>query len=503
MSIQSRQARNEIYRSAIEAAVPYGEDVVKRTFRRFATTDLFFLLTHVLRRPDVNNDWLYDRCNEVQSRPNGYLDLWARGHYKSTLITFGLTIFELLSDPELTFCIFSHKSPAAKDFLSQIKTEFEQNERVKYLFDDILYQNPQKEADSWSLDGGLVLKRKGNPKEPTISTSGLVDGQAIGMHFNRLIYDDVVVPASVSTPEMIKKTTNAFKLSLNLVSKDDYELRGIGTRYHYNDTYRTIIEDGILKPRIHKATVDGTATGEPVFFSKEELAEKRRHMGGYIFGCQMLQDPKADGVAQFRKDDIRYYDKKPQLAEINIYIVVDPANEKKKTSDYTCMWVIGLGPDKNYYVLDGLRDRLNLTERTEALFDLVSQYFPLNVGYEKYGLQSDIQHIEYVQDQKNYHFSIVPVGGSTGKTDRILGLVPSFEEHRWYYPKKLLKATSDGKVIDLVKTFIDEEFVDFPVVGHDDMLDAKARILAPELKARWPLNNGAMDTDFVHDGAYC
>jgi len=503
VSIQSRKARIEIYRSAIEAAVPHGPEVVKRTFRKFATTDLFFLLTHVLRRPDVNNDWLYDRCNEVQSRPNGYLDLWARGHYKSTIITFGLTIFELLSDPELTFCIISHKSAIAKDFLSQIKTELEQNERVKYLFDDILYQNPQKEADTWSLDGGLVLKRQSNPKEPTIGTSGLIDGQAIGMHYRRIIYDDVVTPASVNTPEMIKKTTDSFKVSLNLVSKENYELRGIGTRYHYNDTYREIIKNGTLKPRIHKATVDGTVRGEPVFFTREELDKKYNDMRGYIFACQMLQDPKADGAAMFKREDMRFYKKRPALGGMNIYIVVDPADSKEKTGDNTSMWVIGLGQDQNYYVLDGIRDKLNLTESTEALFDLVRTYYPIAVGYEKYGLQRDIQHIEYVQDLENYHFNIIQVAGPVKKSGRISGLVPSFEDHRWYFPEKLIKTTVTGEVVDLVKLFIDDEFVDYPVVAHDDMLDSLARILSPELKVRWPVSGGAMDVEYVSDKAYC
>jgi hypothetical protein len=75
------------------------------------------------------------------------------------------------------------------------------------------------------------------------------------------------------------------------------------------------------------------------------------------------------------------------------------------------MWVIGVGGDKNYYVIDGVRDRLNLTERTKMLLMLHRTYRPLGVGYEKYGMQADIEHIEYVMERQNYRFTITPLGG--------------------------------------------------------------------------------------------
>ena len=93
----------------------------------------------------------------------------------------------------------------------------------------------------------------------------------------------------------------------------------------------------------------------------------------------------------------------------NLYLLVDSANEKKKTSDYTVMVVIGLGPDNNYYLLDGIRDRLNLTERTEKLFEFHRKWPQIknHVGWEKYGKDSDIQHIQYVMEEKNYRFGII------------------------------------------------------------------------------------------------
>lgn len=443
--------------------------------RGWCQTDLFFLLVHGLRRTDADKQWVFDRCREVQANPNSHLDLWAREHYKSTIITFALTIQDILNDPDITVGLFSHTRPIAKGFLRQIKRELESNDFLKQLFPDVLYAKPQTESPKWSEDEGLVVKRTGNPKEATIEAWGLVDGQPTSKHYKLMVYDDVVTRESVTTPDMIGKVTEAWELSRNL-SSEGGSTRYIGTRYHFNDTYRTIMDRGV-KPRVYAATADGQIEGEPMLLSRERLEEKRREMGPYTFACQMMQNPKADETQGFKEEWLRFYENAPRDG-MNVCILVDAASEKKKSSDYTSMWVLGLNADSNLYVLDMLRDRLNLKQRAEALFALHRKWKPDNdgVGYEKYGMMADVEFMYAEMERMNYRFRIKELGGPMPKNDRIKRLMPYYEQGRIYMPRVLYKTNYEGRALDLISAFKEEEYKPFPVGLHDDMLDAKSRI---------------------------
>ena len=451
--------------------------------------DLYFLLRYLLNRRDIEHPWLFQRCRDVQAEPDECLDLWARGHYKSTEITFGLTIQDILNDPEQTFGIFSHTRPIAKTFLRQIKTEFETNARLKAIYRDVLWDEPHKEAPKWSEDDGIVVKRTTNPKEATIEAWGLVDGQPTGRHFGTLIYDDVVTLESVRSAEMSQKTTESWQMSLNLGSTNARH-RYIGTRYHKNDTYRHMIDIGAVKPRVFPATHNGKTDGRPVFLSADQLAAKRRMMGPYVFAAQMLQDPTADASQGFLEEWLRYWPAE-RWGGMNIYILVDPAGEKKKSRnhdpDYTAFEVVGLGADNNYRTLWHCRQRLNLRQRTELLFRLHRKYRPVRVGYEKVGKDSDIEHIEYIQEQENYSFEVVALPATLNKIDRIKGLQPIFEAGRWFLPAQCLVINDEGVAEDMTRTLIKYEYNDFPVATHDDMLDCKANILHPDLRAEFPM----------------
>lgn len=461
----------EFYREVVAA----GDE---ETLRHMCRTDRFFLLVSVLGVTHMANEWCYARCREVEAAPDGYLDLWSRGHYKSTIITVGGIVQEVLRDPEITVCVLSYNGPTAHKFVGSIKEALE-NPALTALFPDVLWPRPPKER--WSVRYGLWVRRRGLAKEPTVMGSGLVDGMPTGMHFALRVYDDVVTLESVSTPEQIRKTTEAFSLSDALGTGDGQRVWMAGTRYHPLDTYAEILKRGTAVER-RRPCVD--ASGAPLLLSREALAAKRRDMGPRVFAAQMMLEPSSDETAWFKAEWLQVYDEAPPPAQrMNIWILVDPAGGREKrgrkdeTGDYTVMAVVGLCDDGNRYVLPGtLRDRLNLAERTAALFGLVRRWPTAQVGYEQYGMQADIEHIRSVQEREHYRFGITALGGNVAKAQRIARLVPDFARGRWWLPRRLAYARRDGTVGDWTSEFRQDEFSSYPVVAHDDMLDCLARV---------------------------
>lgn len=233
------------------------EETRFRESRVLAQNDLFFLLWHLCGRDHLEHQWSLERCKEVQEKPDGYLDLWSREHGKSSLITFGKTIQDVLIDPEITIGIFSHTRPIAKSFLRQIMRELENNQRLKELFPDILYENPRKQSPKWSEDEGMLVKRKTNPAECTVEAWGLVDGMPTGRHFRLRVYDDVVTMASVTSKEQVDKTTEAWEMSDNLGVMGGIS-RMIGTRYCTIGSTKILMSDWSHKP------ISDVAIGEEV-----------------------------------------------------------------------------------------------------------------------------------------------------------------------------------------------------------------------------------------------
>lgn len=476
----------------------YKGENLRLIMRELVLHDRFFLITRVMKRSDADNDWVYERCREVEADPDGYLDLWARGHYKSSIITLTGSIQEICRNPEITIGIFSFNSAIARSFLKQIMTELETNGTLKWLFPEIFWEDPKRDAKkygfSWSGRSGIRVKRKSNKKNQTVEAHGLIEAQPTSSHYDLRIYNDVVTEDTAASEGMRDKALKGWQTSLNLGSESNREWYE-GTIYHPHDLYDYIRKTGELKERIYPATNDGNPDGEPVYMTREMLKSKYKKMGPEVFAMQMLLKPLAFNRQGFDLKWLKYWDAEI-FKGLNTMILVDPASGKGRKNDYSVFWVVGLGQDKNYYVIDMIRDKLSLTERANTLFKLHQMYNPVFVGYEEAAMQTDREHFEYVMEQNNYRFHITPLRPRGAKKQRILALVPLFEQGRIYLPQELWYTNWEMKNVNLIEEFIQEEYEIFPMVEHDDMLDSLANILHRDVYVPFPENEQIIEEYF-------
>ncbi len=475
-----------------------GDDIeqLKEVMRFHAVNDRFFLMEKLLRATrwvsgasDFKRKYIYDFVRRHELAPWGYMDLAARFHCKSLAITYAGTIQEILRSPEKTQCIFSFKGALAKDFLLQIKNELEINDELKWLFDDILYQNPRKESPKWNENEGLLVKRKGNPKELTLEAVGIVDGKTTGPHYNILRFDDAIEKTCAGSQVFMEKAEEGIRLIIGGLGTHDKVYGGVGTHWKLFDAYKKLDEHGVMKIRRMNATNDNTRSGEPLYLTHEEWEDAKKQFTHYQFSCLMLNDPQADSAKNFKLEWLQFYDQLGDWRSMNRYILVDPATSKKKDSDFTAMVVMGLARDGNYYVLDMVHDRLNMQERIEALFDLVHKWEIKGkgkVGYEKYGMMADIEAIKSRQAENMDFFEVIELGGKTAKEDRIEKLMPICEKGRLWLPKRFVYQNWEGMNVDVMNYFIHWEYLPFPNGSHDDLMDAMARIVDDKLGAHFP-----------------
>jgi hypothetical protein len=319
------------------------------------------------------------------------------------------------------------------------------------------------------------------------------------------IYDDVVSPESVTTPDQINKTTAAWELSDNLGANGGRKWH-VGTRYHFGDTYNSIMERGALTSRLHAATDNGQPDGNPVLMTPQQWEDKKIIQGPATIACQMLQNPIAGQQAMFDVNDLQVYEVRPQT--LNVYILVDPARSMKKGSANSAIAVIGIDSARNKYLLDGINHRLDLRGRWEAVRDMRKLWMNkrgvqgLWVGYESFGALADLDYFKERMEVEQNSFPIVeltwPRDGEGSKDDRVQRLGPDLRSHKFFIPsdtktltsnqekcknigqefriaKAIKRRDSDGNIYDL-SVMLKEQIMFYPFAPLKDLIDATSRI---------------------------
>lgn len=458
---------------------PYDLSLLRDVLRK----DLWLIVYFVLKVPIANHPFVIQACYDVMDGPKSHtIDLWAREHFKSTIITIAETIQRIINNPEERICIFSHTKSAALSFFRSIKYVFEHSDILKACYPDILYQDPATQAWKWSEDAGLYVQRKSNSKEPTLMAAGLIEGMPTGYHFTGRIYDDVETFDMVKTPEIMMKLKEAFDMSQNLGTVDGWT-RVVGTPYHHEGLLLYVINkkdtDGtpIYYTRKKPATVDGTPNAPSVYLPETKLAELRTNK--QHFYSQQLLDPTPQGTQKLTSSHLKEVPSDQIPSRLFRFMAIDPAGERKdRVGDSWAIIVGAFEPYRddagaaNLYILDAMIEPMT---QADAMDNIVKMYMRngkvLKLGIEKVGMSTAEIHVANALRAKGRSLTVENKG--------LVILRPAGRQKAQRIEASLAWPLNNGKIHismaipEAYRTRLKLEMDKFPY-WHDDGLDAVA-----------------------------
>lgn len=494
------------------------EDPVKyvQAMRWTCQNDLFFLCKRVLGYSDLEEPLHDDFCDFLAYCMNtrqSSLGLIPRAHFKSTIGTVGRAIQETIKNKNIRIGLFSGDMKNARKFATEIRNHMENNSLLKSLFPDVFYEMPKKESPKWTIDEFTVKRDPGvatRLKEGTVKIFGLLQNIPTGDHFDILIGDDVVDQDIVASEDQMFKVEEQLQYLIPLQQTPQDPIHLVGTRYHIQDAYGTIIEKGKYKVYLRR----DIENEQPIFpgrFTKEMLEQTRLDLGNYKYYCQYRLDPQDPGDKKFKMEWLQEFGNIPldksARPYYSMFMMVDPANKQKKESDFTAIGVYAVDHEYNLYLVDGVHDKLNPSERIEEVFRLVKKWKLPTVGYETIAFQdTDAFWIKRKQMELNTFFQILEISHrKQNKFDYIMSVQPLFQAEQFHLPRNGIpyqrkwENPDDGwaHLVDVCDIF-KKQYDFFPNLAHDDMLDNVAMALREAKQGRIPRPQKAPD----YDGPY-
>lgn len=460
-------------------------------YRSLILSDPFFVTYFHLGIKKANHPFVIKRCNEVaRDGTTGILDLWARGHFKSTILTTVIPIQKILGNPEERICIFAFRRDIAQGFYLPIKELFEKDLMLHRLFPDILTPD-LRSYPIWTRDLGFTVLRKGFYREPTLMFSGFLEGLPTSKHFTGKIFDDIMTQDMALSPNDMERSKLMFAMAQNLTDNDtghdktEWEVIA-GTPYHYNDVLKHIQDiknhDGTpaYKTREYPATEDGTKQGKPVLLTQNALNILMRDP--VSFASQQLLKPVTDTERKLSFDMFVKIAKEQLPRNLFGFLLIDPAGDKDNQKnrltkgDNWAIGLVGVEPirdaigQSNIYLLDMILKAMGLTEAMELISTMffTSPIRILKIGLEKTGISTYEYHISNQLRKHGRTLTVDNKGiqllrpGIRNKIERIgTALEIPMRAAKWHYLDTIQPHTLNS---------LKEEMNNFPR-GRDDGID--------------------------------
>lgn len=451
--------------------------------------DLKYLCRDMLGMGDW--DECHDRLLEwkYQHRDRRFkMYLMPRGFLKTSVLTIGETIQDILHDFDTRILLTSAVWNNSRSFLREIADGnmgyLTQKSCLPLIFGTFA-------SDKWNAESIIVSQRKKPNKTPTIDTAG-IDKVLTSQHYRIIKADDLVTRETTTTAEQIEKVINHLKDLLKLLDPDGL-MDIMGTRWDDQDAYRWVLENltkdelGDEAFAIYKTSPARDESGKTVFieglkyrpgtvsifpkkFTIQTLEHLRGKLGAYEYSTNIENNPTSPTNRIFQPP-MHYWDSIP--AEVAHMITVDPAISKR---DDSCDAVVIDSAES----LGGQLFAVDYTtfkgenKHPARIIDKIVEYHLVHgatvCGIEAVGYQEVLCTLLIDELKKRgLKMEVVPIHQSEDKARRIICLQPLWERN------DLLIKRGMSELEEQIEKFRK------PIVAACDILDALAmRFQIPE-----------------------
>ena len=418
----------------------------------------------------------------ITDKPVRLFYLWSRGFFKTSVIIESHNLWLIVNNPNVRILLPSFSLDVAKKPLGAMRLHFTGNNDFRYFFKEFCPKaNKEGKIEFGTSENFTIPNRTKNLKEPTIMAAG-IGTNVTGLHFDVITPDDLVTRDSVTNDTQLQASKDYFSLLSPLFDNPTcprYKLTG--TIYHFNDLHSNLRKNTMWTTSVIPVHDENYNFIFPERISKEKFEKEilgDANINPYDVQSQYLLNPIDPAARKLKDEWIHYYDSLPEgLSE---YLLCDPASSKKKTSDFTVMERWGVDYDLNFYLLDGIRDKMLSNERVEAYVAMAKQCQRLKVAkYEVLGgRHGDLENIKLRFLKERMHLEPTETKATTvSKIDRIeQRLTGQFHAGKIFLPRSLPRVYKfDGKSYDFVQEYL-LEYRQFPFSEHDDILDCHSQL---------------------------
>lgn len=468
--------------------------------RESCKNSLWFLCTQILGYQDW--DVCHDEIEKFLARPaNKKLVLIPRGHLKTAIVTKAFAIKSILNNPNIRILLANQVWDKSREMLSEIKGHLEGKSELPKLFGNFV-------SGRWNEEKIEVAQRTKSLAAPTIGTTG-VEAEMTSTHFDLIILDDLMGLQNYKTKDQRDKVRAFYRSMINLLEPNG-TLIVLGTRWHQDDIYQTILDN---ERQYYDVMVRSVVEEGKIIFPKKfnlkfdpvrkvwaytpdkcmDYIQFLKQSTGADFFSQYMNNPVDDENQLFKTSYFKHYAQRPD----NLFVVmtVDPAISEAQYSDYTGIVVAGRAPDGKIFVLDTLRGKWGSPkEIVDQIFLMRDKWRPTVVAIEENGFQKSLRYWAEDEMKRTNIFFPIETLKSPVKRD---GLVKEYRIKALepYYRNGLVYHQSWMKDLE-------EELAQFPRAKHDDLSDALSWqlefLIAPDAESPEAMRPGSWEWE-AHD----